>query len=561
MGPTVGADAARLGSVPSCESSSTRWSLLGDRAASDPVLLVLEDVHWADVSTIDLTVYLAHHVDDPPVLLVATARIDEIGSRDRIRILADGIRRSVTGRVVDLAPLDTDDVLALIEGSDVAAPGDGRGRGDRGPLRGQPVLRRGTAHGRGQRREARLPLSLRDVLLHRISGLDGATLDLLRLASVVGRDRGLSRAVRGGRRAGGRRTPLPAQGRGERDPRRPAGQPRALPALAAGGGRVHDSPAGRARGPPRAPGGLPGDVPGTSPAELARHWAAARRPADALPAWIEAARRAERMSGLAEAHGHLERTLALWDRVPGADEIAGLELAEVCTWGARLASHVGAAPRAVELTRRAIELTPADPPNRLALLHVRLGQYLRETGQDPAALAAVERAVALVPERPASHERAYALSALAGELVTLWRFSEALPLAREALAQARAVGAHEAEVRALMALGTAMVHRGGGDRGIACEETALEVADVDGRPARPRAGLRQPHRSPDHRRPSSCRRRTGCRRNGGAAPARRPQRCLDRQPCRGPVRPRRVGRVPTGSARPRCARPPPAFPT
>ena len=222
------------------------------------------------------------------------------------------------------------------------------------------------------------------------------------------------------------------------------------------------------------------ETPDASPAELARHWTAAGRPADALPAWVEAARRAERMSGLAEAHAHLERTLALWDRVPAADEIAGLELAEVCAWGARLASHVGAATRAVELTRRAIALTPADPPNQLALLHIRLGQYLRETGHDPAALAAVEQAVALVPEHPASHERAFALSALASELVTLWRFSEALPLAREALGEARAVGAHEAEVRALMALGAAMVHRGDGDGGIACEETALEVAKSTG---------------------------------------------------------------------------------
>ncbi len=62
------------------------------------------------------------------------------------------------------------------------------------------------------------------------------------------------------------------------------------------------------------------------------------------------------MFGLAEAHAHLERALALWPAVPDAAELAGLDLAELCTWTAELASHVGAAPRAVELGRQAIEL-------------------------------------------------------------------------------------------------------------------------------------------------------------------------------------------------------------
>ena len=46
-------------------------AVLAERATSAPVLLVLEDVHWADTSTLDLVVYLAHNVDDHPVLLLA----------------------------------------------------------------------------------------------------------------------------------------------------------------------------------------------------------------------------------------------------------------------------------------------------------------------------------------------------------------------------------------------------------------------------------------------------------------------------------------------------------
>ena len=129
-------------------------------------------------------------------------------------------------------------------------------------------------------------------------------------------------------------------------------------------------------------------IPDAPPAELARHWTAARRPVDALPASIEAARRAVRMSGLAEAHGHLERAIRLWDEVPAAAEIAGLELAEVCAWAAQLADHDRCRPaggRACPARHRA---HPGESWQRVALLHVRLGEYLYETAEDSAALDA-----------------------------------------------------------------------------------------------------------------------------------------------------------------------------
>ena len=58
-------------------------ALVTDRAAAAPVLLVLEDLHWADTSTLDLTVFLAHHLDSrrsccsPP-----TGRTSRVGRTD-----------------------------------------------------------------------------------------------------------------------------------------------------------------------------------------------------------------------------------------------------------------------------------------------------------------------------------------------------------------------------------------------------------------------------------------------------------------------------------------------
>ena len=99
-------------------------------------------------------------------------------------------------------------------------------------------------------------------------------------------------------------------------------------------------------------------------AELAPHWAAAGRTTEALVASLEAARESQAVFGLAEAHAHLERALALWDTAPDAPELAGIDLAEVCTRAAELASQTGAAPRAVELGRRAIELAGAEDKRR-----------------------------------------------------------------------------------------------------------------------------------------------------------------------------------------------------
>ena len=155
-------------------------------------------------------------------------------------------------------------------------------------------------------------------------------------------------------------------------------------------------------------------------AELAPHWAAAGRSSEALAASVDAAREAEAVFGLAEAHAHLERALALWHAVPDAAELAGLDLAELCTRAAELASQIGAAARAVELrpardrgsSPRAIRAVP--PSSTCASASTST-----QTGSDDACLAEFERAVELVAAEPPSSERAYALGSFAGALCGL----------------------------------------------------------------------------------------------------------------------------------------------
>jgi DNA-binding CsgD family transcriptional regulator len=111
---------------------------------------------------------------------------------------------------------------------------------------------------------------------------------------------------------------------------------------------------------------------------------------------------------------------------------------------------------------------------------VWLAEDLFGTGSNAAALAALERAVELVPEEPPSPERAFALGSLAGGLMMAWRHAQSLELAERALALARRVGAGSAEVRALTVLGVDLAYLGRGEEGLPYLREALQLAEEVG---------------------------------------------------------------------------------
>jgi DNA-binding CsgD family transcriptional regulator/tetratricopeptide (TPR) repeat protein len=454
-------------------------ALLTDHAADTPVLLVLEDLHWADSSTLDLVVFLAHNVADGRVLVVATYRADELASAERMRGLAEGVRRSDAAIVLELGPLERGELTALLAArADTHLPATLAdaifARAEGNPFFAEELLAAADA-GSGE-----LPVRLRDLLLKRVNGLHRPTQRLLQLAAATGRDVGYSLLrtaatlpeddLRESLRQAVEHGVLVA------DP--VAGSFRFRHALLAEAIYTTILPGEREELHARLADALARD--GAPPAELAPHWTAAGRSAEALSASVEAARQTEAVFGLAEARGHLERALALWGSVPNAAELVQLDLAELCTWAGELAGRTGAALRAVELNRRAIELVGEDNPRRAALMHVRLAEYLNETGRDDASLAALERAVELVRAEPPSPERAYALGSLAGGLMVAWRHEESLSIAEEALALARAVGAREAEVRALTVLGVDLPFLGRSEEGVAHYHEALKLAEEVG---------------------------------------------------------------------------------
>jgi DNA-binding CsgD family transcriptional regulator/tetratricopeptide (TPR) repeat protein len=455
-------------------------ALLTGRAATAPVLLVLEDLHWADTSTLDLTVFLAHNLDRLPVVLLATYRPDEPASAERMRRFVDGVRRSGSAVLLDLGPLERDEISALL-----AARTDGSlspsltseivARAEGNPFFAEELL---AAAGDPS---GELPRGVRDLLLQRMSRLDRRTQGLLRVAAAAGRDVGypLLCSVAAPSEHDVRESLREAVDHGVLVAEQTSGSFRFRHALLAEAIYATILPGEREELHAKLADELARSG-AASPAELAPHWAGAGQTREALAASVEAARQAEAVFGLAEAYAQLERALALWDSVPEAAELAGLDLAELCTRTAELASEVGAAARAVELGRRAIEAVGEGDRHRAALLHVRLGEYLEQTGSEQACLAAFERAVELVPAEPPSPERAYSLGSLAGVLSVAWRQAESMLIGEQALALAREVGAGEAEVRALTVLGTDLAYLGRGEEGVAHHHEALHLAEEIG---------------------------------------------------------------------------------
>jgi predicted ATPase len=85
--------------------------LIGERA---PVVLILEDMHWADRSTRAFTAFLARSLRQERVLLLLSYRSDELHRRHALRPLLSELYRLERARRIDLEPLDRDELSEVL---------------------------------------------------------------------------------------------------------------------------------------------------------------------------------------------------------------------------------------------------------------------------------------------------------------------------------------------------------------------------------------------------------------------------------------------------------------
>jgi DNA-binding SARP family transcriptional activator/DNA-binding GntR family transcriptional regulator len=307
-----------------------------------PVVLLFEDLHWADGSTLDLVTYLAHAVQGRRVLVVATYRSDAVAPEHALHRLGAGLRRAGSTVMVELGPLADEDVEALVTASvDEALPAELTAavcaRAEGNPFF---AIELAAAAASG---EHDLPPALHDLLIAAVARLDADTRSVLRVVAAAGRDvpyrllavvmgapeRSIAEALR---QAVEHHVLVPDHSNGSFRFRH------ALFAEA-----VYDTllPGEREELHARLASALtqnPALAASRAIAgELAQHWVAARKPMQALGASLHAARDAQALSGLGEALRHLEQVLELWEDVPTAENLAGLALPAVLDWAAELA--------------------------------------------------------------------------------------------------------------------------------------------------------------------------------------------------------------------------------
>jgi len=458
--------------------------LLAELAAAAPVLLVLEDLHWADASTRDLVTFLSRMLHRERVALIGSYRTDDLHRRHPLRPVVAELQRLPSVITVDLAPLDPS---ALAEHLTATAPGrigatelnDIVARAEGNAYYAEELL---AASVSGDRTEhSALPAGLADLLLSRVERLSDATQHVLRAAAVAGRkaDDELVRAASGleaaeyeaaVREAVTHQLLVPDGEEGyvfRHALLREAVYGDLLPGERT---RLHATMCLLLADEQRL------TTPGTA-AELAQHCLASHDIPGAFAASVRAGDEAQRLGAPAEAHRHYDQALALWDRVAGPEKTAGMPRGKLGLMSATNAADSGDVERAVHLLRRLRQVLAARPDSdgvedsKLASrIGERLAFYLMLADDRMALAEAVDVARATVDaipaEGPPTWQHARAISTYANTLLMGEDDDAAREWAERGLAAARAVDAPWVEADALVTLGFLSNRQGHNDEAI-----------------------------------------------------------------------------------------------
>src|SRR5918998_306856 len=142
-------------------------ALLEGLSQERPVLLSIEDLHWADSSTRHFLSFLSRTLCGERIVVVCTYRSDELHRRHPLRPLLAELTRNQQTRHVELPAFTRDELAEQLEGILAAAPDPGLleriwHRSEGNPLFTEEILAAGV-DGRGP-----LPPTLKDALMLRV---------------------------------------------------------------------------------------------------------------------------------------------------------------------------------------------------------------------------------------------------------------------------------------------------------------------------------------------------------------------------------------------------------
>jgi DNA-binding NarL/FixJ family response regulator/tetratricopeptide (TPR) repeat protein len=429
------ADGARADRTELFEAVYSALGRLGDDA---PLLLVIEDLHWADRSTRELLSLLFARPFASPVSIVASYRSDDLHRRHPLRAaVAEWTRLPRVSRL-HLAPLADADVRKLVRSlhpaplreSDVRTVVD---RAEGNAFFAEELVAAAEL-GSGP-----LPSDLSTLLLVRLDQLDEPARRLVRAASVAGRyvahdllasvsglaDDELDVAVRSavetnvlvpvGADAYAFRHALLAE----------AVYNDLLPGERV---RLH---AGYVEALSRADRG-----PGSA-ADIARHARAAHDLATAVRMSVRAGDDAMSVAGPDEAAHHYEVALELLAESGSAHVVDDIDVVELTVKAGTAASDAGRPYRAIAIVEEQLRQSAAGDPLGRARLLLALATAALISDSNVDALAATTEALHLIPAEPVSVLRAAIVSAHARASADRQRDDDAMRWAGEALSLAR----------------------------------------------------------------------------------------------------------------------------
>jgi class 3 adenylate cyclase/nucleoside-triphosphatase THEP1/tetratricopeptide (TPR) repeat protein len=435
--------------------------LLAGLAVRSPLVLVLEDLHWADESSRELLTFLAVRLRTERVLIVGTLREE----------LTDAVRRWLTElehrpRVtrMRLGPMTDTEIAGLVAGAMPAGASPDAVAAVVAAADGNPLYARELANvGPGGS-----PASITDAVLAKASALtpqaravvdqisvaDGGMSHGLLAATVKLPEARLLTAARAGVESG----LLVPTGDGYSFTHALIRQVIYTQTLPSKRHLLH-----------RRLAEVLGDRPGSDPGLLARHWQLADCPDRAAAAALLAARRAVSARAYPEAAKNYGLAIELMNWLPEAGPDLLEEAAQSASWAG---DPRQAATWAAGALARAGASAPMDRARRLE----RISRYRWETGDTRAALDAAEQAAVILDPEPPSRLQARVLAALATWRVLLGDADAALPLVTRAMEVAQQTGADAVYAHGLATLGIIEAEYGDLEDGLADLHAAFTLA-------------------------------------------------------------------------------------
>nr|NLD39806.1 AAA family ATPase [Actinomycetales bacterium] len=473
--------------------------LLQNLSQSSPIVAVVEDIHWADVPTLDLLRNLLHTLRRGRVALIVSYRTDDVGRHHPLRPFLLELDRAREVTRIDLARLTAEETAEQVRQILGSRPVHSEleplvERSDGIPFFVEELLALPGSTGSPGGLPTRLPATLRELVLARYDRVSEPAQAVLRLLSAGGIrvEHELVEQIHGG------------AGAAFEDAIREAV---AAHILSADGSAytfrhaltqegIHEEllPGERTRFHSRYAEALEHNPLATAAgrsAEIAHHWLAAQNQPKALAALTAAAQEAA-ASGAPQSAGQLgERALELWPQVPNAEELVGFGRSRLFVL---VADQYGSAgdPRALAVLDEGLaEVPESDRHGRALLLHEAMVEF-HAFGR-PGGVEFCRQALELLPEDEGDDEgAAIRLRVLCGLGILLRqdRGPEGRATLEDAVRLARALAARTTNpeiaaraefelVRALTNLGTERMMAGEVEEGFANLDEALARAGED----------------------------------------------------------------------------------